>query len=188
MNKKGSERKKARSGKVNRFYNGGTYSFLMELDDIDPAMNDDEATLESTGGEYKKTVKVGREGTKVDDKYMLLMFAGVIPGKRYTLTYDLNQDVEGNDLGEFTLFYDMPIEREDLDNTDPVVRNSEREPDDDDDIPTFDVEEVDEEAAALYEEPDPEADEDAILESEESRVDDEKEDVERWDDFDEEER
>ena|GEM_PF-5154591 len=178
--------KKARSGKVNRFYVGGTYSFLIELDDIDPAVNDDEGILESSDGEYKKTLKVSGDGTMIDDTFIHLMFPGVTPGKKYTLTYDLKKDADGNDLGKIVMFHEMLIEQTDLDDPKPA---EERDlPEDDDDFPAWDAQTYSAELAGLYEDPDPDADEDSVLESEQATENDPEEDISRFDDYEEEER
>jgi hypothetical protein len=166
MKKKTSGRNKGMSGKPTRFYTGGTFTVLIEMDDIDPAMHDDEATLESKDGMYKQTLKVAQEGTKIDDTYLRLTFSGVFPDKIYTLTYDLKKDSEGNDLGKMIMFFELPISQDDMDNLDPI-----------DSLPAEGEEELipstrpgifNKEASELYVEPDPDADEEAIFLDEEA--------------------
>lgn len=176
-------KKKARSGKVNRFYLGGTYSFLIEIEDIDPAINDDEATLESSDGAYKKTLKVAGDGTKVDASFIHLMFPGVIPGKKYTLTYDMKKDGDGNELGKMVMFDELLIEQKDLNKPEPDDETDES--DENEDIPRWEARPYSADLAALYEEPDPDADEDAKLENDQATEDEATQEMDRPDHDDE---
>jgi hypothetical protein len=166
---KTDERKKARSGKKNKFFLGGTYTVFIELDDIDAAIHDDEATLESTDDAYKKTVKVAEVGKIINDEFLRITFTGVIPGKKYSFIYDLKKDLEGNELGTITMFYDLVI---DYDNMDGLTNRKEFQAQDEeekDEISNLEHMAYDSESADLYEEPDPEADEEAILVEEEEK-------------------
>ncbi len=107
-------KKKSMSGKLNKFSSGGVFYVLIELQEIDPAIHDDQATLESSDGTYKKMLKVGSEGVKIDKEHLRLAFPGVVPGKLYTLVYDLKKDGKGNDLGKMTLFQSMEIRADQL--------------------------------------------------------------------------
>jgi len=161
-----TKKRMARSGKRNKFYLGGTYYILIELDDIDPATNDDEATLKSSDEKYKKTIKVAEKSKKVDDKYLRLEFSGVIPGKEYTLEYDLNKDGDGNDLGTFIVFHELLIEEEDLDIKQPFTKR--QDVSDDGILPYSEPEIVPSDIDELYQEPDVDADDEAILQSEQA--------------------
>ncbi len=161
-----TKKRKARSGKRNQFYLGGTYYILIEMDDIDPAINDDEATLESSDEKYKKTIKVAEKSEKVDDKYLRLEFSGVIPGKQYSLEYDLNKDNDGNDLGRFIVFHELLIEEEDLDKKRPITKHQDISVDGA--LPYSESGFVSSEIDELYQEPDIDADDEAILQSEQA--------------------
>lgn len=87
-----------------------TLKVVVDLADIDPVIEDDEAILESIDGEYKKTLKVAEVAERIDKDHLQLTFKKVIPSKRYTLTYDLKKDSHGNELGKFDIFYSVLIE------------------------------------------------------------------------------
>ena len=151
MKKNDKNRKKARSGRVNRFFTGGTFTVNIEMDDLDPATNDDEATLKSVDGIYNKTLKVSDVGIKADDKFLRITFPGVIAGKQYDLEYDLKQDADGNELGVITVLYHFDITSDDLD-----VSESVKLPSEDPKIwkgKTFKSSKYDIKTAKLYQEP-----------------------------------
>lgn len=167
MTESKKKRTAAVGGRANRFYTGGTYTVLIEMADIDPATNDDEATLEADDGSYKKTVKVADEGVRHDDDFLKLTFTGVIPGKEYTLTYDLKKDADGNELGEVIMFAGMLIDQEDMDNTRPVDYRPDPEIEDKGEFEIWKAGKLDPETVEIYEEPDPEQDDDKIFADEE---------------------
>jgi hypothetical protein len=91
--------------KENRINQAGTITFLIPLDNVFiDAVEDDEATLSSSDGEYNRTLKVSEAGKKEDDEYLRLTFRGVKAGKKYTLTYDTKEDADGTEVTKMILF------------------------------------------------------------------------------------
>ena len=179
MNQNEQNRKKARSGRVNRFFTGGTFTVNIEMDDLDPATNDDEATLKSVDGIYSKTLKVSDVGIRVDDKFLRITFPGVIAGKQYDLEYDLKQDADGNELGVITVLYHITITSDDLDVSESVQFPSE--------TPetwkgeSFESTTYDAEVAKLYQEP-----EEAVEQKDDNNEFDEGSDPDDDDDYEDE--
>lgn len=120
MNNKRKEKNAVRSGKKTCLYVGGTYSVIIEMRNFDPAIYDDKIILESEDGSYDQTLEVMKEYVHVEEDRYRFTFTGVRPGKRYTLTYDLGKDSEGNKLGVFTMFKALPIEPRQMDTLKPV--------------------------------------------------------------------
>ncbi|MFX0196153.1 MAG: hypothetical protein ACFFCW_08525 [Candidatus Hodarchaeota archaeon] len=80
------------------------FAVLIPLDDIFiDAVDDDEAILESADGAYKKTLRVTEAGQKIDEEYIQLTFPNVIPGKKYTLTYDTKEDADGYEVSKVVM-------------------------------------------------------------------------------------
>ncbi len=80
------------------------FAVLIPLDDIFiDAVDDDEAILESADGAYKKTLRVVEVGQKIDEEYIQLTFLNVIPGKKYTLTYDTKEDADGYEVSKVVM-------------------------------------------------------------------------------------
>jgi hypothetical protein len=90
---------------------------VIPLDEIFvDSVDNDEATLESTDGEYKLTLRVAEAGKKVDDQRIRLTFPGVVPGKKYTLTYDTKLDATGAEVISLEIFSSRLITTRDLEN------------------------------------------------------------------------
>ena len=136
-----------------------TYSITLELDEIDPATNDDEATLKADDDSYEKTLKIAEEGVWVDDDHLRLWFTGVLPGKTYTLTYDLKTDADGNELGSFNVFEELLIRFEDL-NTDQLGREDDVE--ETEGVEFWEAFGVDKDEVEEWEEPDPDEDDEPL--------------------------
>jgi len=115
MNKERKEKNAARSGKKTCFCVGGTYSVIVEMRNFDPEIYDDKIILKSEDGSYDQTLEVMEEYVHVEEDWYRFTFTGVRPGKRYTLTYELGKDSEGNELGVFTMFKALPIEPKQMD-------------------------------------------------------------------------
>jgi hypothetical protein len=157
-----------KSGKLAQYYTGGTFSVIIEIGDLDPAIHDDEATLESSDGEYRQTLPVARDGFRINDKYLRVTFAGVQAGKDYTLTYNLKKDQEGHDLGKIIMFNKRPLESKDMDNLEPIDNNpplKKNAPE----VPPWESTAFSFDIISIYQEPDPDADEEAIALEEESK-------------------
>ncbi len=86
---KGHKVKRGEGG--NKINISWTYTLLIDLEEIDPAYQDDEITLESDDQSYKQTLALGKDGEKVDDRWLKLTFSKIIPGKTYTCTHDLKR-------------------------------------------------------------------------------------------------
>ncbi|MDX1811079.1 MAG: hypothetical protein R3240_03975, partial [Gammaproteobacteria bacterium] len=74
----------------------------------------DEASLQSLDGTYKKTVEIKQIGEVVEEQFMKMVFPGVVPGARYTLTYNTNLDSEGELTTNVIMFQNRLIDTKDM--------------------------------------------------------------------------
>lgn len=101
--------------KPNRIDLIGVLTVIVPVDRVFvDAVSGDEATLESTDGSYKQSIRVGEIGRKESSEHIRLRFRNVLPGKSYTLTYDMKQDDDANDVGKVIMFSERQIGMEDL--------------------------------------------------------------------------
>lgn len=96
-----------------------TYTLLIDLEEIDPAYQDDEITLESDDKSYKQTLILGKDGEAVDDRWLKLTFTKIIPGKTYTCIHDLKR-TSAEKTGKIVLFRSAPLEVKHLNKIQPV--------------------------------------------------------------------
>ncbi len=93
----------------------GALAIIVPLDPVFVnAVDVDEATLASADGAYRKTLRVIQESKKVDDEHVQLVFLGVVPGKKYTLTYDTKLDADESEVANLVMFDSRLIGADDL--------------------------------------------------------------------------
>ncbi|MGB9698786.1 MAG: hypothetical protein ACPL5I_05315 [Thermodesulfobacteriota bacterium] len=92
--------------KINISWN---YTLLIDLEEIDPAYQDDEITLESDDKSYKQTLILGKDGEAIDNRWLKLTFTKIIPGKTYTCIHDLKRTSEQK-TGKIVLFRSASLE------------------------------------------------------------------------------
>jgi hypothetical protein len=110
---KGAEHRVARR-KLNRI-ELRSLTVIVPVDEIFvDAVDDDEATLESSDGSYKKTVSVKQIGDKFEEQFMKIVFPGVVPGKEYSLIYDTHLDDETEMVTKVTMFQKRLIDADDM--------------------------------------------------------------------------
>jgi len=96
-----------------------TYTLLIDLEEIDPAYQDDEITLESDDQAYKQTLILGKDGEVIDHRWVKLTFTKIIPGKTYTCIHDLKR-TSSEKTGKIILFRSAPLEISHLNKPFPV--------------------------------------------------------------------
>jgi len=88
---------------------------LIEMDELFiHTVQMDEATLSSLDNKYRKTVSLEQVGEIEDEKFIKIVFPGVVPGKKYTLIYDTNLDSIGEIVTKVILFQNKFIQTVDL--------------------------------------------------------------------------
>lgn len=101
--------------KLNRIDLLGSLTVVIPVDEVFvTATEADEATLESTDGTYTQTLKVGEAGRQIDEEHVQLVYRGVVPGKKYTLTYDTQLDADATEVMVVKVFSSRLIEGKDL--------------------------------------------------------------------------
>jgi len=103
----------------NRLNVAWTYTLLIDLEEIDPAYQDDEITLESDDQAYKQTLILGKDGEVIDHRWVKLTFTKIIPGKTYTCFHDLKR-TSSEKTGKIVLFRSAPLEISHLNKPFPV--------------------------------------------------------------------
>lgn len=96
-----------------------TYTLLIDLEEIDPAYEDDEITLESDDKSYKQTLILGKDGEVIDNRWLKLTFTKIIPGKTYTCIHDLKRTT-AQKTWKVILFRSAPLEIKHLNKIQPV--------------------------------------------------------------------
>lgn len=96
-----------------------TYTLLIDLEEIDPAYEDDEITLESDDQAYKQTLILGKDGEKIDERWIKITFTKIIPGKAYTCFHDLKR-TSSQKTAKVVLFRSSPLEAKHLNKPYPV--------------------------------------------------------------------
>jgi len=103
--------------KLNRLDQSGVFTVFVPVgEDFIGGLNHDEATLESHDGAYKQTIQVSQEGKPDERQHVRLTFRGVVPGKKYTLTYDTKLDAEGGEVMRIEVFHERLLGAKDLKN------------------------------------------------------------------------